>query len=48
MCGQTFAWLTKYGKTTRHKNQRRFFFYILNLCDLKKEKVEEALNSGKK
>ena len=28
-------------------NQRRFFFYILHLCDLKYKKIEEALNSGK-
>ena len=47
MCEQTFAWLTKYGKTTRHMNQHRFFFYNLNSCDLKNQKIEEALNSGK-
>ena len=39
MCEQTFAWLTKYGKTTRHKNQHRFFFYISKYiyATLKKE-----------
>ena len=45
---QTLAWLTKYGKTTRHVNQHRFFFYILNACDLKNHKIKEALNIGKK
>ena len=48
ICEQTFAWLTKYGKTTRHMNQHRFFFYILNSCDLKNQKIEEALKGGKK
>ena len=48
ICEETFAWLTKYMETTRHMNQHRFFFYILNFCDLKNEKIEEALNSRKK
>ena len=26
-------------------NKHRFFFYILNFCDLKNKKIEEALNS---
>ena len=37
MCEQTFSWLTKYGKMTRHMKQHQFFFYILKLCDLKKK-----------
>ena len=48
MCEQTFAWLTKYGKMTRHMKQHQFYFYILKLCDLKKKKIEEAVNSGRK
>ena len=48
ICEQTFGWLTKYRKRTRHMNQHRFFFYTLNPCDLKSQKIEEALNSGKK
>ena len=36
MCEQTFAWLTKYGKMTRHMKRHQFFFYILKLWDLKK------------
>ena len=45
---QILAWLTEYGKTTRHVNQHRFFFYILNACGLKNQKIKEPLNSGKK
>lgn len=41
ICEQTFAWLTKYGRITRHMNQNRFLFYILNLCHLKNRKTEK-------
>ena len=41
ICEQTFAWLTKYGRITRHMNENRFLFYILNLCHLKNRKTEK-------
>lgn len=41
VCEQTFAWLTRYGRITRHMNQDRFLFYILNLCELRNKKVEK-------
>lgn len=41
ICEQTFAWFSKYGKITRHMNQHRFLFYILNLCDLKNKRTEK-------
>ena len=39
LCEETFAWLTKYGRITRHMNQDHFLFYILNICDLKNNKI---------
>ena len=37
MCEQTFAWLTKYGKMTRHMKSHQFFFTSQNYATLKKE-----------
>ena len=31
--------MTKYGRITRHMNQDRFLFYILNICDLENKKI---------
>ena len=47
ICEPTFAWLTKYGTTTRHMNQQRFVFYILSLCNLRNMKIEEGLKHRK-
>ena len=46
---QRFAWITKYGITTRHMNQHQFLLSVFFsfLCDLENKKIEEALKSGK-
>ena len=45
---QRFAWITKYGITTRHMNQHQFLLSVFFLCDQENKKIEEALQSGKK
>ena len=34
ICEETFAWLSRYSKITRHMNRERFIFFILYLCEL--------------
>ncbi|XP_044168316.1 uncharacterized protein LOC122952504 [Acropora millepora] len=48
VCEQTFSWLSQYGKITRHMNQNRFIFYIVNLCELRNRRVERTHNNQKK
>ena len=38
--------MTKYGRITRHMNQDRFLFYILNICDLKNKKIAHVACLG--
>ena len=35
VCEQTFSWLSKYSRITRHMNRERFLFYLLYLCYLR-------------
>ena len=46
VCEQTFSWLSQYGKITRHMNQNRFIFYIVNLCELRNRRVERTHNTS--
>ena len=39
ICEQTFAWLSRYARITRHMNNSHFKFYILYLCDLHNRKL---------
>ena len=34
ICEQTFSWLSRYAKITRHMNRERFLFFILYICEL--------------
>ena len=34
ICEQTFSWLSRYSRMTRHMNKSHFLFYILYICDL--------------
>ena len=39
ICEQTFSWLSRYARITRHMNNSHFKFYILYLCDLHNRKL---------
>ncbi len=34
ICEQTFSWLSRYTRITKHMNKPHFKFYVLYLCDL--------------
>ena len=47
VCEQTFSWLSQLiCKITRHMNQNRFIFYIVNLCELRNRRVERTHNTS--
>ena len=35
VCEQTFSWLSRFSRITRHMNRQHFLFYILYICDLR-------------
>ena len=49
MCEQSFAWITKYGITTRHMNQHQFSFsgFYFFLCDLENKKNRKSSKEWK-
>ncbi len=38
ICEQTFSWLSRYARITKHMNKPHFKFYVLYLCDLHNRK----------
>jgi hypothetical protein len=39
VCEQTFSWLSRYARITRHMNKEHFLFYLLFICDLHNRKI---------
>ena len=40
-CEQIFSWLSKYAYITRYMNRHRFYFFILDMCDLHNYMIEQ-------
>lgn len=34
ICEQTFSWLSRYARITKHMNRAHFMFYLMYLCDM--------------
>ena len=48
ICKETLQCFTKYGKNNASHKSISVLFYVLFLCDLEKQKIEEAPKSGRK
>ena len=38
ICEQTFSWLSRYARITRHMNKPHFLFFLLYVCELHNRK----------
>ena len=38
ICEQTFSWLSRYARITKHMNKQHFLFYLIYICDLHNRK----------
>ena len=38
ICEQTFSWLSRYARITRHMNKAHFLFLVMYVCDLHNRK----------
>ena len=38
VCEQTFSWLSRYSRISRHMNRPHFMFYLLYVCELHNRK----------
>ena len=39
ICEQTFSWMSRYSRITRHMNREHFLFYLLYISDLHNRKL---------
>ena len=39
ICEQTFSWMSRYSRITRHMNRQHFLFYLLYISDLHHRKL---------
>lgn len=40
-CEQIFSWMSKYAYMSRYMNRHRFFFFLLDLCDIHNYMIEK-------
>ena len=38
VCEQTFSWLSRYARITKHMNKSHFLFFLLYVCELHNRK----------